>query len=233
MNNYPAKNIFIRVDDLGRDADRDSFLLSEIEKYKLPSVLSIVPGWLSDESAAMLKSFVQNSEETMEIAQHGYQHKNHAPAHERKFEFGHSRTFAKQMKDIHKGQMLLRKHFNRYAKLFVPPHDRLNQDTLYILAQLDFEICIGSIRTFSNMEIPKKLKILSCQLDASVKVSNKRICRSAGEIEYLIQNTKEPLSGIMFHAAEFRSKNHCGEVIAMLSEIRQRDNNFIVSMKEL
>lgn len=87
----------------------------------IPVALAVIP--VSAESG--LVDFISKNR-SISILQHGYAHTNHAPAEEKKAEFGAHRPIPAMLAEIDAGHVRLSSLFgNRFLPIFVPPWNRI------------------------------------------------------------------------------------------------------------
>jgi hypothetical protein len=128
-------DVFIRDDDAGWSEDRLLQLLDLLGERALPVDLAVIPRALDPDLAAELRP------RPVGLHQHGLAHVNHEPGGVRKHEFGPSRSFAEQRRDIAEGRDLLGERLGaRLAPIFTPPWNRCTAATGRCLAELGFAV---------------------------------------------------------------------------------------------
>jgi hypothetical protein len=128
-------DVFLRDDDAGWADDRLLVLLDLIAARGLPVDLAVIPEALGTELAGAL------TKRPIGLHQHGLAHVNHEPEGVRKHEFGPSRGFAAQRRDIDEGRRRLTELLDgRLQPIFTPPWNRCTADTGRVLAELGFAV---------------------------------------------------------------------------------------------
>jgi len=108
------------------------------ENLGLPVHLAVIPAHADPGLAGYCKSA------GLIPVVHGWQHKNHAPAGEKKAEFGAHRPVAEQLSDAKRGLSQLQGLFgDALVPLFVPPWNRFTTDLLPGLADMGFAAISG------------------------------------------------------------------------------------------
>lgn len=127
--------VFFRNDDVDVDEPTLRQLLKLFSASNIPLTLAVIPGRLTEACVALLNEFDRAK---FELHQHGWQHVNHEPTG-RKCEFGSSRSFDQQLKDISAGQQRMDEAFGQsWARVFTPPWNRCTEETYRALDQLGF-----------------------------------------------------------------------------------------------
>ena len=130
--------VFFRDDDAGWCYDRLFKLIDCFSEYALPLDLAAIPQEFDVANAASLRCSIEASEHRIGIHQHGFRHLNHQQ-NGRKCEFGQDRSLAQQKFDIWMGKSQLNDYFGDHvSKIFTPPWNRCNQDTVEALIDLEF-----------------------------------------------------------------------------------------------
>jgi len=128
--------VFFRDDDVDEDEPTLRRLLDLFAGKNVPVILGVIPAKLTDEAVSLLAKF----SDSIEIVQHGWQHANHELTG-RKCEFGHSRSFNEQFKDIARGQAQMHEAFGHdWFPAFIPPWNRCTAQTHQVLDQLGFRV---------------------------------------------------------------------------------------------
>ena len=129
-------NVFFRNDDVDVDEPALRQLLYTFWSLKTPLNLAVIPGLLTEACAALLKEYDRAQ---FDLHQHGWRHINHETTG-RKCEFGVSRSYARQFKDIARGRQRMDEAFMQsWSRVFTPPWNRCTEDTYRALDQLGFE----------------------------------------------------------------------------------------------
>ncbi len=136
------KYVFLRDDDVFSLKEESFIWFWDLwQGIKLPIVYAVIPGKLDSKSAEKLYSVYRENPSLIDIAQHGYMHKNHNPEIHPKYEFGPFRSKLQQKNDILKGMELMRYFFGEnLPKIFVPPFDGFDIVTLTYINKFGFDI---------------------------------------------------------------------------------------------
>src|SRR3989338_8200678 len=123
--------LFIRNDDVGADYDPSlnnkacnyipkslGAMVDSCIKMKIPIMLGVIPDRLNAVTSKWLNDITKNHPDYIEIAQHGYTHKDHGCK-----EFGSCRSYDDQYHDIKKGLWLMREIIKKHPKVFIPPNN--------------------------------------------------------------------------------------------------------------
>ena len=123
-----------RDDDAGAPDRRLDRLLALAGERRLPLAVAAIPTHLEDRLTDQLRT-----RPGISILQHGFAHRNHAPAGERKLELGGSRTDADILGDLRRGFELLQARFGtRFVPVLVPPWNRLRAELIGDLPAIGF-----------------------------------------------------------------------------------------------
>lgn len=119
-----------RDDDACAATPQLETLLQFSEEFSIPVSLSVVPARLDRGLCKRLVKLDQIS-----VLQHGYAHRNHAPAEEKKSEYGAHRSVTDMVVELLHGQMTLRHRFGeQFYTVLVPPWNRYTPTLLPGLA---------------------------------------------------------------------------------------------------
>ncbi len=144
-----------RDDDATRPGPRLNRLLDCAET--LPISLAVIPAKATSELAERLCSVTNIS-----VLQHGYAHTNHAPAAEKKAEFGNHRPLTALRADLKLGRARLQELFgDQFSPIFVPPWNRFTDTLPAELAKLEF----SGISSFGPRRYPPISGVLNCHID--------------------------------------------------------------------
>jgi hypothetical protein len=133
--------LWCRDDDASRDSPALRHLLRIADAWELPVALAAIP-------ATMERSLIDAvaSSPTVTVVQHGYAHRNHAPAGVRRCELSAHRPMAETVAELIAGREVLEREFGeRFAAVLVPPWNRIDADVVLALASAGFRglSCIG------------------------------------------------------------------------------------------
>lgn len=195
---------FFRDDDAGWEDRRLLTLLSLFEHLALPLDLAVIPQALTPELAKKLRSRVEAAPERLSLHQHGFAHVNHE-VNGRKCEFGPSRNFAEQLRDILEGKQIVERHFGDLAApFFTPPWNRCTETTGRALLEAGFKV-LSRDATAPPLYLPG-LQEINITVDWFAKrKGNKELRASRTEFGELLAHAvraagDKPL-GLMFHHA--------------------------------
>jgi peptidoglycan/xylan/chitin deacetylase (PgdA/CDA1 family) len=220
-------SVVLRIDDAGRNEPRLAALVGLLLARDFPIALQIVPGWLVEEFVDCVRRLVDVHGPRIELGQHGWRHADQAPAAERAYEFGPTRSRQQQRDDIRRGRDRLAAAFpQQEASVFSPPHDRLDQTTLDLLAELGHRIVTGGPRTLAGLSLPRGLLALPCRVDASAWVSGERRLRDVGELCADMRRQATPVVGVALHALEIRDAASLAQLVAGFEELRDAGTSF-------
>ncbi len=100
-------------------------LLALAARWRIPICLAVVPAAAGQPLAARLSGTGAGTG-AIDVAQHGYAHRNHAPAGAKKSEFGDDRPLADRLRELATGRQRLARLFGpRLLPVLVPPWNRI------------------------------------------------------------------------------------------------------------
>ncbi len=105
-------------------------LIKIAKAHDVPLALAIIPQAATRQLAQRLEQ-----EPLVSVLQHGFAHENHAPADEKKQEFGPHRGRKAMLADIYAGAKLFAP-FKNHCAVFVPPWNRIDKKLLPVLPGL-------------------------------------------------------------------------------------------------
>jgi peptidoglycan/xylan/chitin deacetylase (PgdA/CDA1 family) len=137
--------IFFRNDDVRGSLDDSLIQLTELfVKYSVPITHAVEPANVSNNVVKWLIDTKLNSNDLVEIIQHGYNHNNNNKFY--KMEFGGNRSYSDQYEDIHKGYSLMESLFNyHWDKIFSFPYGTYNNQTMEVVNQLKYTAISSSV----------------------------------------------------------------------------------------
>jgi hypothetical protein len=128
-----AIRLWWRDDDAGRDDPRLERLLELAERRALPLALAVVPVWLDAGGQARIAASPQAS-----VLQHGFAHRNHAPAGQKSCELG-GRAIEMIEAELARGRAALVDAFGAaFLAVLVPPWNRFDRQLIGRLAACGF-----------------------------------------------------------------------------------------------
>ena len=123
-----------RDDDAAEPSEPLDRLIALATDYRLPIALAVIPGRCGMALAERLDTV-----SLVTPVQHGYLHRNHAPAGHRKVELGHHRPVAAVREELARGMAVMAATFGSRARaVLVPPWDRIDPAVIEFLPDLGF-----------------------------------------------------------------------------------------------
>lgn len=141
------KYIFFRDDDVYKMDGKLTRLLNIFAENNVPLTLSLIPEKLSANLCGQLLIYFKN-ESAIDMAQHGLTHNNYSENKYSKYEFGIKRSYEEQESDIRKGAEILKKIFGIKPKIFVPPWNGFDNETLKALKKNGFSFLSTDTKHF-------------------------------------------------------------------------------------
>lgn len=130
--------VVFRADDIGVPSAHSLRLLTLFANYRVPLCLAVVPSWLTAARWNTFKTHVNTSSPQWCWHQHGWRHANHQPTG-KKGEFGEARTRSALRTDLSRGRDRLESVMGSdFSPFFTPPWNRCSDETLELLAELDY-----------------------------------------------------------------------------------------------
>jgi hypothetical protein len=200
-------DVFLRDDDAGWRDDRLLPLLDVVEEYDAPLDVAAIPAALD---CAIARELVARPQ--VGIHQHGFAHRNHEPVR-RRLEFGPSRSFGEQRRDIAEGARRLEERLGAVADpIFTPPWNRCTEATGRCLLDLGFAMLSRESRA-ARLALPGLLE-LPVHVDWVRTERDELGARIAGALR-----AGHP-AGIMLHHAVMDEGDlgRVGELLALLTD---------------
>ena len=133
-------DFFFRDDDVGWANDEFRALLACFLRQSVPLDLAVIPNALTAELAGEIRAARDKKPALVGIHQHGFSHRNHEVVG-RKCEFGISRAYEEQYRDIQLGQIRLEAILDSTLDpIFTPPWNRCTEITGKCLRELGFSV---------------------------------------------------------------------------------------------
>jgi len=159
--------LFIRDDDVFNTSDVFLKTFRLFKAYKIPIVYGVIPGSVSRPAVRFLKQEKRRNPALLDIAQHGWRHKNHNPSRSPsgdKYEFGPSRSAMQQKKEVLQGYASMKKLFGEYfTPAFIPPYHGYDQTTLAIMKELRIPLFSAGRKTVlpgkSYLDLPAQISL--------------------------------------------------------------------------
>jgi peptidoglycan/xylan/chitin deacetylase (PgdA/CDA1 family) len=132
--------IFFRNDDVRDSLDESLVIITELFiKYKIPVSHAVEPANVTQPVVDWLLKLKKQYPDIIEIVQHGYDHSKKAVT--TSGEFGGSRNYEEQYKEISDGKRLLDNYFgSHWFRAFTFPYGAYNYETLLALKKLDYHV---------------------------------------------------------------------------------------------
>jgi hypothetical protein len=127
-------DLWCRDDDACRDSPELSRLVEIAGGTNVPVALAVIPAFAEPSLIdAVAKADV------VTVVQHGYAHRNHAPAGARNWELGNHRPLHQLIAELEEGRTSLERHFGRrFAPMLVPPWNRIDPGVIGRLPEAGF-----------------------------------------------------------------------------------------------
>ena len=103
---------------------------------------------LSEQKIALLKKYL--AEGAIEVALHGFSHRNHVPEGKGRHSEFSGLTEAQQTAVLQTAKASLEQALGSRVRAFVPPFNQYDHTTIRVLEMLGFELVSGGMRSFSN-----------------------------------------------------------------------------------
>jgi peptidoglycan/xylan/chitin deacetylase (PgdA/CDA1 family) len=134
-----SATLWLRDDDAVEATPALERLVTLCESHRVPALLAIIPAQAQERLADYL-----GSRPLVEIATHGFSHRNHAPAGVKKQEFPADRDRDQIQEELAQGRRRLRDMFGPIlTDIFVPPWNRISIDVAARLPTLGFRALSG------------------------------------------------------------------------------------------
>ena len=183
---------WLRDDDAVVPTTQLDQLLALADAYTVPLTLASIPATSSEALAARL-----SSEERVSVAVHGWSHKNHAPATEKKQELGLHRPMTVVLDELSRGfEHLAHLHGKRFVPLLVPPWNRIDDELVKELSTIGFH----GLSTFGQ-RLSDDIAVMNTHVDViDWKGTRGGRASSALEAEIVtqLQSSSQPI-GILTH----------------------------------
>ncbi|NTF33141.1 polysaccharide deacetylase family protein [Rhizobium skierniewicense] len=139
LDDFASKNIvadvWLRDDDATQPSPALDRLIDLSEQYRVPMTLAVIPEPTGEALAQRLESMTG-----IDVAVHGWAHRNHARPDEKKKELGLHRPLATVLGELQTALTKLRSlHGARCIPMMVPPWNRIDQTIAAHLPQAGYE----------------------------------------------------------------------------------------------
>lgn len=159
--------LFFRDDDVRRLDPSFLRFFNLFWEKKIPVVYGVIPSKAEKNLIRFLRDRKKKSPPFLDIAQHGWRHQNYGSETDGpKFEFGPSRAYGQQKKDIVEGWLTLYRAFGSgFSPAFIPPYHGYDFVTLQAVNELgerkNLHVFSAGKKTFSKeknfLDIPASL----------------------------------------------------------------------------
>lgn len=161
MNN--KCRVFFRDDDVYTIDKQFLDFFHLLLENGIPAIYAVIPGKATTELLEFLKEQKRKNPSLIDIVQHGWMHKNYGSGTTDKYEFGKSRTYDEQKKDIISGMIKLYTILeNAFTPAFIPPYHGFDFNTISILKKLGYPIFSArnsNIKPTNTIVIPTSLSL--------------------------------------------------------------------------
>ena len=170
-------DFFFRDDDVGWANDEFRALLASFRRHSAPLDIAVIPSVLTAEFAAEIRAVHDQAPELVGVHQHGFSHTNHEVTG-RKCEFGTSRTYDDQLRDIQLGKTKLETMLGAALDpIFTPPWNRCTDTTGACLTELGFRV-LSRDSTAAPLTL-SELKELPISIDWFARKNGERLSYQA------------------------------------------------------
>ncbi|HNX82356.1 MAG TPA: radical SAM protein [Candidatus Omnitrophota bacterium] len=184
-------------------------------RYNIPICYAVIPAKLEKNMKEFLLKSKRDYPDLIDIAQHGFMHKNYSLSGNIKYEFGDNRNFRQQKKDIMNGWLQLRSLLgNHISPIFIPPFHGYNTNTIKIVNELATRGTFKIVSCGNKIDIPSQKNFLD--LPASIKIvpSNTRDYLRKIVKQTFLETNRTNISGILIHHETL--KNHDFKILEQL-----------------
>ena len=198
--------VFFRDDDAIDDRPALRRLLELFCSRRVAINLEVIPGLLTSDGTKLLGETAAAHPELIGLNQHGWRHENHE-ATGRKSEFGQSRDFDQQHRDISAGRQAMAEAFgDLFFPVFTPPWNRCTAVTHDVLASLGFA-AISDLSPDPSPDLsPEKNGLVNglVRLPATLDIIDWKSLRDLRPVESILDQLRQQLGaggpvGIMLH----------------------------------
>jgi len=167
-----------RDDDASAPGEALDRLVALAGKHGVPLALAVIPADMDPSLADALPRRAR-----LQLLQHGFSHRNHAPATEKKMELGPQRPRGEVARELRAGRKRLEALFGRrFLPALVPPWNRIDPALLPRLPGLGF-VGLSTFRARATAAPAPGLRQVNCHID----IIDWRERRFAGEAAALDQ----------------------------------------------
>jgi len=208
------KIIFIRDDDLYK-IDQNFIKIFEFCLIKkIPIIYGIIPAKITPELTKLLRVNKKKYPHLIDIAQHGWKHKNYSGKSMDKSEFGNNRSYEQQKRDIKNGfQKMLLNFGAGFTPAFIPPYHGYNKTTLKIISELKIPIFSAEKTNFINekffLDLPAEISLNNYDSSGTPVAGN---FTDLLKIILSRMNSAHRFSGFVFHHSALKQTNTINDI---------------------
>ncbi len=188
--------VLFRADDIGVPSAHSLRLLGLFAHYRVPLCLAVVPAWLTATRWKVFKAHVDTGSPQWCWHQHGWRHANHQHGG-KKGEFGTARPRSALRTDLIRGKDRLETVLGTdFSPFFTPPWNRCSDETLKLLAELDY-------RGISRSKGEQSRRAPLDDFFINVDLHTRKEADAAGALQALCEELRQAIEGyyvsIMIH----------------------------------
>ncbi|MDD5020054.1 MAG: hypothetical protein PHH75_05475 [Candidatus Omnitrophica bacterium] len=213
------KLVFIRDDDVWRLTPAFLDFFNYCFDNDIPVVYAVIPARMQSSLVRFLRSQKRQKPMMVDIVQHGwrhvnYQHKDKAPQDD-KYEFGPSRFYALQHRDICRGRSKMREAFeNDFTDAFVPPFHGYDRATMQVVNACGFKIFSAHKR-----EIFPRRDVVSLPVNLSLNAGDD--LRKLMNVFWKQMKSPVRIVGVLGHHEKLKSLRARKEVFNFFSALKK------------
>ena len=214
-------DFFFRDDDVGWANDEFRALLACFRRHSVPLDIALIPNVLTAAFAGEIRAVHDEAPALIGIHQHGFSHTNHELVG-RKCEFGTSRTYDDQARDIQLGKTKLEAMLgSALDPIFTPPWNRCTDITAACLTELGFRV-LSRDSTATPLTL-SELKELPISIDWWAKKKGERLSFQALGTLMAKAVKEQQRVGIMLHHERMSAdeRDRLTELLFLVSTHRQ------------
>ena len=198
-----SARLFIRNDDVWTLDREFRFFFDLAVDHGIPVVHAVIPGKMDQGLVRFLCRAKKKKPQLLDIVQHGWIHENHSVKAGTKYEFGPSRSYVAQRKEIEQGLERMRKAFGEYfTPAFVPPYHGYDEQTIRLIEELGFKIFSAGDR---RIGVKRRFMKIPAQISFSRYEQGRTGIYNARDVLSILARGihRRLLSGILTHHADF------------------------------
>ena len=182
--------VWWRDDDASEVSD-NLILLSEISSdFGVPVHLAVIPR----DAKPSLQDFIAENQNITPVV-HGWSHRNHQPADQRKCEFGDARNIGVQREEAAEGIRVLKRLFgDRMAPMFVPPWNNIGDAMVQELSGLGYS-ALSTCHARAAQEAAPGLTQINTHVDPIYWHPSKMLSHPELIVERLVRQLKNRRQG--------------------------------------